>query len=151
MTETLYDGLARLDESFYTSLARMLNEETVQPQDLQMMGMLLPLGIEKGKAFKPVAQLKSAAAEAGAWLVGRQSKIGGDWWPGSQWKLLIPPIGPQTGFKWAVPNVDKRGAAFRRLLLASREARRRQLLIDLSICMSILLFVLPRSALRPLP
>ena len=47
-----------------TSLARMLNEEPVQPQDLQMMGMLLPLGIEKGKEFKPdpatVAQLNSA-------------------------------------------------------------------------------------------
>ncbi|MGC1347548.1 MAG: hypothetical protein WA863_15975, partial [Methyloceanibacter sp.] len=32
---------------------RMLNEEPVQSQDLQMMGMLLPLGIEKGKDFKP--------------------------------------------------------------------------------------------------
>jgi len=31
----------------------MLNEEPAQSQDLQMMGMLLPLGIEKGKAFKP--------------------------------------------------------------------------------------------------
>jgi len=119
MTDTMYDGLAQFDESFYTSLARMLNEETVQPQDLQMMGMLRPLGIEKGKEFKPdaatVAQLKSAAAEAGAWLLGQQPKIGEDWWPGSQWKLLVPPIGPQTGFKWAVPNyfdVDTRGAAF---------------------------------------
>jgi hypothetical protein len=30
----------------------MLNEEPAQSQDLQMMGMLLPLGIEKGKDFK---------------------------------------------------------------------------------------------------
>jgi hypothetical protein len=39
-----------------------------------MMGMLLPLGIEKGKEFKPdaatVTQLNSAAAEAHAWLLG---------------------------------------------------------------------------------
>jgi hypothetical protein len=38
-----------------------------------MMGMLLPLGIEKGKDFKPdvatVARLNSAAAEAHAWLI----------------------------------------------------------------------------------
>jgi hypothetical protein len=27
----------------------MLNEEPAQSQDLQMMGMLLPLGIDKGK------------------------------------------------------------------------------------------------------
>ena len=55
MTDTIYDGLVRYDESLYTSLARMLNEEPVQPRDLQMMGMILPLGIEKGKEFKPDA------------------------------------------------------------------------------------------------
>jgi hypothetical protein len=31
----------------------MLNEEPAQSQDLQMMGMLLPLGIEKDRDFKP--------------------------------------------------------------------------------------------------
>jgi hypothetical protein len=55
MTDILYEGLVRYDESFYASLARMLNEEPVQPRDLQMMGMLLPLSIEKGKDFKPDA------------------------------------------------------------------------------------------------
>src|SRR6188472_1988739 len=33
----------------YPTGCRMLNEEPAQSQDLQMMGMLLPLGIEKGK------------------------------------------------------------------------------------------------------
>ena len=73
MTDTMYDGLVHYDESIYTGLARMLNEEPVQSKDLQMMGMLLPLGIEKGKEFNPdaatVAQLKSASAEAHAWLL----------------------------------------------------------------------------------
>ena len=72
MTDILYEGVLPYDESFYASLARMINEEPVQSRDLQMMGMLLPLGIEKGKEFKPDAatstQLKSAAAEAHAWL-----------------------------------------------------------------------------------
>ena len=44
-----------------------------------MMGMLLPLGIEKGKDFKPdaatVAQLKSAAAEAHAWLLAQHDDV----------------------------------------------------------------------------
>ena len=48
----------------------MLNEEPAQNQNLRVMGMLLPLGIEKGKDFKPdvatVARLNSAAAEAHA-------------------------------------------------------------------------------------
>ena len=86
----------------------MLNEEPVQPEHLQMMGMLLPLGIEKGKEFKPdaatVAQLKSAAAEANAWLVAQQSKFVENWWPGSQWKVPLLAIAPKTGFKWRVAN-----------------------------------------------
>jgi hypothetical protein len=119
MTDTMYDGLVHFDEGFYTSLARMLNEEPVQPEDLQMMGMLLPLGIEKGKEFKPdaatVTQLKSAAAEANAWLVAQQSTFVEDWWPNSQWKVPVRAIGPKTGFKWTVANyfdVDARGIGF---------------------------------------
>jgi hypothetical protein len=34
MTDIMYNGLVHYDESIYTSLARMLNEEPVQPQDL---------------------------------------------------------------------------------------------------------------------
>ena len=70
MTDTIYDGLVHYDQTFYTSLARVLDEEPVQPRDLQMMGMLLPIGIEKGKDFKPDAatdaQLNRAARGCGA-------------------------------------------------------------------------------------
>lgn len=124
MTDTTYDGLVRYDESFYTSLARMLNEEPVQSQDLQMMGMLLPLGIEKGKDFKPdaatVARLKSAAAEAHASLLAQLPASFENWWPGSQWKVPVPAIAPRTGFKWTVANyfdVDSRGIVFSSLFL----------------------------------
>ena len=93
MTDVLYNGLIQYDETFFTSLARVLNEEPVQPRDLQMMGMLLPLGIEKGKEFKPdagtVAQLKVAAAEAQAWLMDKAATDVTPWWPDSQW---CPPL-----------------------------------------------------------
>jgi hypothetical protein len=73
MTDILYQGLAQYDENFYVSLAHILNEEPVHPRDLEMMGMLLPLGIQKGKDFNPdaamKAELRSAAQEAHAWLV----------------------------------------------------------------------------------
>jgi hypothetical protein len=88
MTDVMYDGLIKYDESFFTSLARVLNEETVQPRDLQMRGMLLPLGIEKGKEFKPdvatVALLKSAAQEAHALLMDKAATDVTPWWPDSQ-------------------------------------------------------------------
>ena len=73
MTDKLYNAVVPYDDSFYVSLARVINEEPVQSRDLEMLGMLLPLGIEKGKEFKPDpatrTQLKAAAAEAHAWLI----------------------------------------------------------------------------------
>ena len=49
MAGKLFDGIVRFDESFYASLAQMINEEPVLTRDRAMMGLLLPLGIEKGK------------------------------------------------------------------------------------------------------
>jgi hypothetical protein len=118
MTDVMYNGLVKYDETFFSSLARVLNEETVQPRDLQMRGMLLPLGIEKGKEFKPdaktVALLKKAAAEAQAWLMDKAATDVTPWWPGSQWVLPSPPITMPTEFKWEMPSyfgVDSRAIA----------------------------------------
>jgi hypothetical protein len=118
MTDVMYNGLIPYDETFFSGLARMLNEETVQPADLQMMGMLLPLGIERGKDFHPdaatVALLKSAAAEAHAWLVNKAATDATPWWPGSQWVVPTPPITMPTEFHWQVANyfdVDSRAVA----------------------------------------
>jgi hypothetical protein len=118
MTDVMYNGLVKYDENFFNSLSRMLNEETVQPRDLQMMGMLLPLGIERGKEFKPdaatVSLLKKAAAEAHAWLMYKAATDVTPWWPDSQWCVPTPPITVPTAFKWQVPNyfdVDSRGIA----------------------------------------
>jgi hypothetical protein len=52
MSGKLFDGIVRFDESFYAGLAQMINEEPVLGQDRAMMGLLLPLGIEKGKDFQ---------------------------------------------------------------------------------------------------
>ena len=38
MTDVMFNGLVKYDETFFTSLARMLNEETVQPRDLRNDG-----------------------------------------------------------------------------------------------------------------
>jgi hypothetical protein len=119
MTNIVYEGLAHYDASFYTSLVRMLNEEPVQPHSLQMMGMLLPLGIEKGKEFEPDAvmtsELKSAAEEAHSWLVEGLARTSTDrFWPDRKWVVPTPPIGITTLFKWEEPNyfdVDSRGIA----------------------------------------
>jgi hypothetical protein len=67
-----------------------------------MMGMLLPLGIEK-------------AAKAHAWLLSQMPTFVTDWWPGSQWKVPVAKIAVEMGFKWRVANycdVDSRGIGF---------------------------------------
>jgi len=118
MTDVMYNGLVNYDATFFTSLSRALNEEVVQPRDLQMMGMLLPLGIERGKEFKPdaatVAQLRAAATEAQAWLMDKAATDATPWWPGSQWVIPSPPITMPTEFKWEMPDyfgVDARAIA----------------------------------------
>jgi hypothetical protein len=118
LSDVMFNGLVKYDETFFTILARVLNEETLQPRDMQIMGMLLPLGIEKGKEFKPDAAtlplLRSAAKEALAWLMDKAATDVTPWWPDSQWCIPTPPITMPTAFKWETPNyfgVDARGIA----------------------------------------
>ena len=100
MTDKLYNAVVPYDDSFYDSLARVINEEPVQSRDLQMMGMLLPLGIEKGKEFNPDpatrTQLKAAAAEAQAWLIAGIISTCPRYWPDSKWNIPCPPIGVES-------------------------------------------------------
>jgi hypothetical protein len=84
-----------------------------------MMGLLLPLGIEKGKEFKPdaatQAMLKKAAQDAQAWFMQSMLTYGVQFWPDRKWLVPVSPIGPQTGFKWENANyldVDARGIGF---------------------------------------
>jgi hypothetical protein len=108
MTGIMYEALPRYDETFYATLASMLNEEPVQERDKVMMGMLLSLGIEKGKEFKPsaalAAELKSAAQEARAWLIEGLVRTSQRYWPDRRWVFPMPPIAapvPPTASHWA--------------------------------------------------
>jgi hypothetical protein len=80
------------------------------------LGMLLPLGIAKGKPFDPDSTtqtvLKAAASEAQAWLLDGIAKVSVTWWPGQHWVLPTAPIGLKTTFLWELPDffdVDGRG------------------------------------------
>jgi len=108
MTGIMYEALPRYDETFYTTLASMLNEEPVQERDKVMMGMLLSLGIEKGKEFKPsvalAVELKSAAQEAQAFLIEGLVRTSQKYWPDRKWVVPMPAISapvPPTAPHWA--------------------------------------------------
>jgi hypothetical protein len=116
MTDKLYNAVIPYDDSFYDSLARVISEEPVQSRDLQMLGMLLPLGIEKGKEFKPDpatrTQLKAAAAEAHAWLIAGIISTFELYYPDGKWVIPTSSLAVKTEFLWEVSNyfdVDARG------------------------------------------
>jgi hypothetical protein len=110
-----FDGLATFDEGFFVSLNRMVQEEPVRERDLVAMGMLLSIGIEKGKEFNPDAAtqsiLKSAAQEQLAVFVEGMKTFGARWWSDRAW-ALPDTRGVKTNFSYETDvalDVDARG------------------------------------------
>src|SRR5262245_49615548 len=97
----LFDGIMHYDDTFYDSLAKMVDEEPAMPRDAEMLRKLKELGIEKGKPFSPPAdvraELKAAASETRSKLIASLPKYGESFWPGSSWQIGDP-AGPETGF-----------------------------------------------------
>jgi hypothetical protein len=117
MSGRLLDGAVRFDDSFFDSLARMVEEEPVHEHDLVAMAQLRSLGIGKDMRFRPDrptrALLARAAEEVHLGFMGH-AMTGERWWPNSQW-LLSALVGPQTGFGYATGDrleVDERGMIF---------------------------------------
>jgi hypothetical protein len=115
---TLFDGIARFDATFYDSLARMVNEEPVQPRDRVAMGQLRTLGIEKGHAFTPDAAtreiLARAVAEAHASMM-QAATDGERFWPEVRWIVPGRSVGPKTAFTFETDDrldIDERGMTF---------------------------------------
>jgi hypothetical protein len=118
MAGKLFDGIARFDDTFYDSLARMVNDEPVQTRDLVAMAQLRSIGIEKDKEFKPDAAtrdiLKQAIAEAQAGFIQFMTALP-SFAPGSHWTLPGTPVGPDTAFVFEHANrleLNERAALF---------------------------------------
>jgi hypothetical protein len=119
MAGKMFDGIARLDDTFYDSLAKMVNEEPVQMRDLVTMGQLKSLGIEKGKEFKPDAAtreiLKKAIAEAHAGFMDGNSQVV-PYWTGAMWGASsYLATATNTAFTFQTTNwldIDGRGNMF---------------------------------------
>jgi hypothetical protein len=119
MTGKLFDGIVRFDESFYASLVQMISEEPVLAQDRAMMGLLLPLGIEKGEEFKPDNAVKPVLAQSArqsqTWLMKGLLTYNTPHWPDSRWAVPAAPVAIETAFSFERPNyldVDARGIGY---------------------------------------
>jgi hypothetical protein len=116
----LFDGIARMDDTFFDALAKMVNEEPVQAQDLVAMGQLRSIGIEKGKSFRPDATLRAILRQAAreAQAVFMNATVNGltPYWPNAKWGTpSYVATGARTGFTYQngyLLNIDDRGAMF---------------------------------------
>jgi hypothetical protein len=118
MAGKIYDGIVRFDDTFYDSLARMIDEEPVQVHDHVAMGLLKSIGIEKGKRFNPDLTmretLRQAIAEAHADLMASVVNLE-PYWPGVGWALPSAPAGMETGFTFDTGErlaIDERASLF---------------------------------------
>jgi hypothetical protein len=114
----LFDGLARFDDTFYDSLARIVGEEPALERDALAMNFLRSIGIERGRPFRPDAAtravLRGAVAEARAALVQATRELE-RWWPGSHWALPAHAVAPETRFTFEKDgglDIDARAQLF---------------------------------------
>jgi hypothetical protein len=82
--------------AYWEALARVIDEEPVLERDRIMLGMLQPLGIEKGKPFRPSERQKQILIEASqvGELMARTISLekrfeGARVWPGKQWEFSL--------------------------------------------------------------
>lgn len=114
-----FDGIVRMDDTFFDSLAKMVNEEPSQMRDMEALGVLRSIGIEKGMPFKPTAAVRSmlrdAAAEAQGEFMDAARRIVPHW-TDSKWGMSsFVMTGAHTGFTFETGgtlDVDARAANY---------------------------------------
>jgi hypothetical protein len=82
--------------AYWEGLSKIIQEEPVHERDRMMMGMLQPLGIEKGKPFTPTERQKRIlidAAQTGEVMARaiayRKRFEGAKVWPGRNWEISL--------------------------------------------------------------
>jgi hypothetical protein len=108
-----YDKLVEmtpvLDGSIYAELHEIIQEETIEEQNLAMMGLLRRIGIQKGVPFEPDAKAKeiyeAAAPEALQYMIEQYHRhLNPLMYEGKKWSVLNPPGVIRTGFTYEFPN-----------------------------------------------
>lgn len=110
------------DASAFDMIKRAIDEEYVDPPDMDMRGMLAAIGIVKGEPFEPSAAdrvILDAAAlralEMARWTFNEDlgRRPGGKWYADRQWINIFPPS-PGTP-EWVAPtytDIDMRAGFF---------------------------------------
>jgi len=114
------EGTPVMDETIYSELNQIIQEELVEEQNKAMMGLLNNIGIQKGKPFKPDAKAReiyaAAAPEALQYMLEQYHRyLNPLMYEGKKWSLLIPPGVVETDFSYEFPgyfDYHARGASY---------------------------------------
>ena len=109
-----------LDGDIYGQLHEIIQEETVEEQNLAMMGLLRRVGLQKGAPFEPDAKARAiyakAAPEALQYMIEQYHRhLNPRMYEGKRWSVLSPPGVIRTGFTYEFPNhfdYSARGALY---------------------------------------
>jgi hypothetical protein len=98
-----------LDGDVYAQLHEIIQQETVEEQNLAMMGLLRRIGIQKGVPFAPDAKTKAiyaaAAPEALEYMIEQYHRhLNPRMYEGKTWSVLSPPGVISTGFTYEFPS-----------------------------------------------
>jgi len=114
------EGTPVLDETIFSEINEIIQEEIVDEQNRGMMGLLNYIGIQKGKPFEPSDELSNiyaaAAPEALEFMIEEYHRYLNPWmYEGKKWSVLIPPGVIETDFSYEFPSYfdyHARGSAY---------------------------------------
>jgi hypothetical protein len=103
------EGTPVLDETIFSEIHEIIQEEVVEEQNKIMMAQLKYLGIEKGKPFAPSDELKKIYAVAGPealeYMIDQYHRRLNPWmYEGKKWSVLMPPGAIATDFSYEFPS-----------------------------------------------
>lgn len=116
----IMEGTPVLDETIFSEIHEIIQEEIVEGQNMAMMGLLSQVGIQKGAPFNPDAAMKKIHAAAGPealeYMIEQYHRHLNPWmYEGKKWSVLIPPGVIETDFSYEFPgyfDYNARGASY---------------------------------------
>jgi len=109
------------DGSYFEMLARFVEDETIDPADMDWRGMMAAIGIQKGKPFQPSAHQRELLDKA-ARTAFAMSKVeiwnelvnqpGGKYYPDRQWENVFAGQNPLFQASGTFTNLIQRDAYF---------------------------------------
>ena len=109
LTGKLLEMTPVLDGTIYAEIHDFLQEEPVEERNMTMMGMLTHLGIRKGEAFAPNAELQAVfdktGPEALEYLIASYHRsFNPAFYEGKNWSTIVPNGAVETEFSWEYPT-----------------------------------------------